>query len=148
MYYPHLSNIWLCYFHMRLTHCDKNTIKSILPGRQTNHPQFWFDYHTERWNRHLKSCLSGLSRVSINTTWLFEIKKPIWQLLWFQLLIGSVFILLIGFILWYWQRNIKKREKRKREILEMENHVLQLEQKALQLQMNPHFIFNRSEELV
>ncbi len=72
----------------------------------------------------------------------FEIKKPIWQLLWFQLLMLILLLCIIGFILWNWQRNIKKREKVKREKLLMENHVLQLEQKALQLQMNPHFIFN------
>ncbi|MCK6695017.1 MAG: histidine kinase, partial [Thermoanaerobaculia bacterium] len=30
----------------------------------------------------------------------------------------------------------------RREKLEVENRLLQLEQKALQLQMNPHFIFN------
>ncbi len=72
----------------------------------------------------------------------FQIKRPIWQLLWFQLLMGTVALCLLGFILWNWQRNIKKKEKAKREQLEIENHILQLEQKALQLQMNPHFIFN------
>ena len=37
---------------------------------------------------------------------------------------------------------IRGREKAKREKLEVDNRLLQLEQKALQLQMNPHFIFN------
>jgi sensor histidine kinase YesM len=37
---------------------------------------------------------------------------------------------------------IRNEESRRREQLEMQNRLLQLEQKALQLQMNPHFIFN------
>ena len=39
-------------------------------------------------------------------------------------------------------RQVRKVELEKREKLEVQNRVLQLEQKALQLQMNPHFIFN------
>ncbi len=35
-----------------------------------------------------------------------------------------------------------EREAEQREKLEVQNRLLQLEQKALQLQMNPHFIFN------
>ena len=37
---------------------------------------------------------------------------------------------------------IKQKNKRKIEKLAVENHLLSLEQKALQLQMNPHYIFN------
>lgn len=86
--------------------------------------------------------LSGKDLFSKSIRSSFEIKKPVWQLLWFQVLIASLVLLLIGFILWYWQENIKRKEEIKREQLEIQNHVLQLEQKALQLQMNPHFIFN------
>ena len=72
----------------------------------------------------------------------FTIKKAIWQQWWFKISLALLLLL----ILWFWIRNWKKRfeqrEKRKREKLEMEKHILQLEQKALQLQMNPHFIFN------
>jgi len=72
----------------------------------------------------------------------FFILKPFWQEWWFKIST----LLLFGLIFWFWQRNwkkkIQKREAIKRDKLEMKNHVLQLEQKALQLQMNPHFIFN------
>jgi sensor histidine kinase YesM len=37
---------------------------------------------------------------------------------------------------------IRKKAEAAQEQLELENNLLQLEQKALQLQMNPHFIFN------
>ncbi|MEL6141416.1 MAG: two-component regulator propeller domain-containing protein, partial [Bacteroidota bacterium] len=72
----------------------------------------------------------------------FSIAAPFWQQTWFQWLIGVVSLLfvigLIGLVVW----RVKRREARRRERLETENRLLQLEQKALQLQMNPHFIFN------
>ena len=72
----------------------------------------------------------------------FSIQTPFWQKLWFQLAVG---IALFGAIFLFAKnriRHIRKTEQAKREKLEMQNHLLQLEQKALQLQMNPHFIFN------
>ncbi len=72
----------------------------------------------------------------------FTIKKPFWQILWVQILTAFALLGIIGLSLRNWKRNVEKREERKREKLEMENNILQLEQKALQLQMNPHFIFN------
>ncbi len=72
----------------------------------------------------------------------FFIDKPLYQKSWFLTLIysSSGVIILIIILLIY--RRIKANNKRKLEQLEIENHLLSLEQKALQLQMNPHFIFN------
>jgi ligand-binding sensor domain-containing protein len=72
----------------------------------------------------------------------FSIKIPFWQNGWFQFaagfaLLGAIFLFAKNRI-----RQVRKTEQAKREKLEMQNHLLQLEQKALQLQMNPHFIFN------
>ena len=39
-------------------------------------------------------------------------------------------------------RRLNKKNKQEVAALKLENHLLSLEQKALQLQMNPHFIFN------
>ncbi len=72
----------------------------------------------------------------------FMIATPFWQESWFQ---GSVFfgsLALIGLFTWLLIRRIKRRERARRAELEMQNKLLQLEQKAAQLQMNPHFIFN------
>lgn len=72
----------------------------------------------------------------------FFIDKPMYQKFWFLALVYSSLglTLLISIFLIY--KRIKQNNKRKLEQLEMENHLLSLEQKALQLQMNPHFIFN------
>ncbi len=86
--------------------------------------------------------ISGKELLSESISSSFEIKEPFWQTIWFKLLILLLFALIFGSILWTWKRRIQFREKIKRDKLEIENHVLQLEQKALQLQMNPHFIFN------
>lgn len=72
----------------------------------------------------------------------FVIKKPIWQSAGFQI---GIVLALIAFIVLFVRariRRIKRAEEAKRAQLELQHHLLQLEQKALQLQMNPHFIFN------
>ncbi len=72
----------------------------------------------------------------------FTIQKPFWQEWYFRL---GILVLLGAVAAWgaraYIQR-IRSSEARQREQLEIKNRLLQLEQKALQLQMNPHFIFN------
>ncbi|MCC6271454.1 MAG: histidine kinase, partial [Microbacteriaceae bacterium] len=72
----------------------------------------------------------------------FLIKKPLWQLWWFQLLLALALAAAIGLWVRAWSQRLKRTERARREKLEVENRLLQLEQKALQLQMNPHFIFN------
>jgi ligand-binding sensor domain-containing protein len=72
----------------------------------------------------------------------FTILPPYWQTLWFRLtmIIGS--ILMVTLIILFFVLRSRKRNKDLREKLLMEKNLLQLEQKALRLQMNPHFIFH------
>ncbi len=72
----------------------------------------------------------------------FVIEKPFWQLRWVQALAAVLAALLIFLFVRGRIKAIRKKEAVKRQALELKNHVLELEQKALQLQMNPHFIFN------
>lgn len=71
-----------------------------------------------------------------------KINSPIWREWWF-IFTGIVFFILI---FWLYFRSRIKRIKRKsfeaQQKLKTESDLLKLEQKALQLQMNPHFIFN------
>jgi sensor histidine kinase YesM len=75
-------------------------------------------------------------------TFKFNIGTPLFQKGWFQwlLIAGLLFVLLL--IVYLYVQNLKKKNKAKQAQLELENHLLGLEQKALRLQMNPHFIFN------
>lgn len=68
----------------------------------------------------------------------FFIDKPFYQKAWF-ITLALFGIVLIVFLIIY---DYSKKVKVKVEKLQLENHLLSLEQKALQLQMNPHFIFN------
>ncbi len=72
----------------------------------------------------------------------FSILPPFWQRNWFvaAMLFAGITLIVMIFRLRIYQ--IRKKAKVKQEQLELENNLLQLEQKALQLQMNPHFIFN------
>ncbi len=72
----------------------------------------------------------------------FFIDTPIYQKSWFQWSGISLATLLLSGIIFFYIRKNKAKNNAKIEKLQLENHLLSLEQKALQLQMNPHFIFN------
>jgi len=64
-----------------------------------------------------------------------EVSATIWERPLFYIIL---FLLVSGIILWA----VILRMKRHRVLLEMDNQLIILEQKALQSMMNPHFIFN------
>ena len=70
------------------------------------------------------------------------ILPPWWDTLIFRLIFGAViFALLWSFI--YWRiRMIKRKHEVEKRVLAIEKELFDVQQKALQLQMNPHFIFN------
>lgn len=72
----------------------------------------------------------------------FFIETPLYKKTWFLILFFSTLLLLIVFFVWRYIKGIKLKNKKATEQLQLENHLLSLEQKALRLQMNPHFIFN------
>ena len=72
----------------------------------------------------------------------FRIKSAWWQNRLLQILLAIALVsFLIASIRNYYKRK-QLKEKQLYEKLTMENQVLSLKQQALQLQMNPHFIFN------
>ncbi len=72
----------------------------------------------------------------------FKRAKPLLKELWFRTLIGAIIgLLLLSLILNYFRKQKLKNQQEKAH-LQLENDLLTLEQKALRLQMNPHFIFN------
>jgi ligand-binding sensor domain-containing protein len=72
----------------------------------------------------------------------FSIAPPFWATWWFRLLfLGIGMGSMVGFYL-YRIKAIKKKGEQDRFRLETEKSLLELEQKALHLQMNPHFLFN------
>jgi ligand-binding sensor domain-containing protein len=76
------------------------------------------------------------------TRFSFYIERPLHKRVWFQwFLLGIILLILILLSLYYIKR-LKKKNIKAQERLQLENHLLTLEQKALRLQMNPHFIFN------
>ncbi|MFK5880227.1 MAG: histidine kinase [Flavobacteriaceae bacterium] len=72
----------------------------------------------------------------------FFIETALVKTLWFRMLVVGVILLILILIIWNSLRNLKRKNKIKQTQLELENDLLTLEQKALRLQMNPHFIFN------
>ncbi|WGH75511.1 histidine kinase [Tenacibaculum tangerinum] len=72
----------------------------------------------------------------------FFIDTPIYKKSWFIWSVIGFISLIVALIIWSYVRRIQAKNKAKVAKLKLENHLLSLEQKALQLQMNPHFIFN------
>ncbi len=72
----------------------------------------------------------------------FFIDSPLYQKDWFRWTVLSLAVLLLLGIGWWYIRKIKAKNKAAQAHLETQNYLLTLEQKALRLQMNPHFIFN------
>jgi len=79
---------------------------------------------------------------SDTSTFKFFIDSPIYEKTWFQWSILILIISLIAGFAYSYIRRVKQKNQKEKETLEMKNHLLSLEQKALRLQMNPHFIFN------
>lgn len=71
-----------------------------------------------------------------------QILAPFWQKTWFVVVCILSSIMLVVLVFWLIVRRIKQRSIEKNARLRLERDVLDLEQKALRLQMNPHFIFN------
>ena len=72
----------------------------------------------------------------------FEIDRPYWDKFWFKVSYYALAVLIILIIIMLFLRRQRKRNEAQNEKLKLEKNLLELEQKALRLQMNPHFIFN------
>lgn len=72
----------------------------------------------------------------------FYINKPLYSKTWFLAASAFILLLIILTIITSYINGIKNKNKEEVAKLRLENHLINLEQKALQLQMNPHFIFN------
>ncbi len=70
----------------------------------------------------------------------FKILTPVWERWWF-IVLAIVLVLSATILL------VKTRFQRKQKRLELENSLLDMERKALRLQMNPHFIFNALDSI-
>ena len=69
----------------------------------------------------------------------FKIQPPFWKSLWFVVLTIGAIIFIVWFTIRLRIRRIKLNEKQKTEIA---RKIAEMEMKALQAQMNPHFTFN------
>lgn len=72
----------------------------------------------------------------------FSIAKPFWRKWWFILLIISTIILSVYTFFRRRENRIKNEAAEMQQKLQLEKELVELEQRALRLQMNPHFIFN------
>lgn len=70
------------------------------------------------------------------------VAQPYWKTWWFLVICVLGGILLAGGVFLAILNRSKRKGIEERQKLKMENQIMELERKALRLQMNPHFIFN------
>lgn len=71
------------------------------------------------------------------------IVKPPWHQTWyFRLLLLSMILFFIWFVIYSRVRRIRRKHTMEKKVLEIEKQLFEIQQKALRLQMNPHFLFN------
>ncbi len=86
---------------------------------------------------------------SLNENWksdieriYFTIKPAYWETIWFRVLLAAVILVIVSLFIFYRFRKVKNKFTLQKRIINYEKELLELEQQALRLQMNPHFIFN------
>jgi two-component system sensor histidine kinase LytS len=89
----------------------------------------------------VESRFKGQAKIS-SKKFSFYIENHFYEKGWFLLVCGVLFSLCLTIIITRYIKQLQTRNKQKIAALKLESHLLSLEQKALQLQMNPHFIFN------
>jgi ligand-binding sensor domain-containing protein len=70
------------------------------------------------------------------------IKPPWWGTWWFRVAFTLIIFSVIWYIIYLRIRNIRIKHEDEKKLLKIEKQMFELEQTALRLQMNPHFIFN------
>ncbi|MBI3512119.1 MAG: histidine kinase [Bacteroidetes bacterium] len=77
----------------------------------------------------------------------FHITPPVWATWPFRIGVSLLAVLLVLIVFSWRVRIIKRKAREKVQKLSLEKNILELEQKALRLQMNPHFIFNALQSI-
>jgi len=72
----------------------------------------------------------------------FIVATPYWKTIWFRVLMVLTAVVLLLLIYIVSLRRIRKNAQIRQREVEFGMELLELEQKAMRLQMNPHFIFN------
>ncbi len=87
----------------------------------------------------LKAGIHGDRRWSVVQHLEIIIDKPWWQNNWLRL---AALALIVAAVSFFYNRRIAKIKSQERQKLEMKTTMVEMEQKLLHSQMNPHFIFN------
>lgn len=131
-----------------------NALRSKYAYQLENHSQDWTYVDGRRNFAEYTNVLPGTYKFRVigannNGIWNYEgvtvhiiVKAPWHQTTFFRIIAALAFL----FLLWFFISTIIHRGKRKNEmekkVLQIEKQLFDIRQRALRLQMNPHFIFN------
>ncbi|MBW6460647.1 MAG: histidine kinase, partial [Bacteroidales bacterium] len=131
-----------------------NPMKNVYRYRLENYDETWVYTDSRRRVADYRKVNPGTYRFTVTGSnndgmWNLDgisltiiIHPPWWQTWIFRLTVLILAIALLWSIIFYRIKAIKRKHEVEKKMLGIEKQVFELEQKALQLQMNPHFIFN------
>ncbi|HLP11626.1 MAG TPA: two-component regulator propeller domain-containing protein [Flavobacteriales bacterium] len=90
----------------------------------------------------VKACNENLIWTEKPLTFKFSITNPWFRQTWFYISVVLIVVLLLVLLYFTLTYNNRRKQERERRRLKLENQLLEIQQMALRLQMNPHFIFN------
>ncbi len=90
----------------------------------------------------VKACNEDGVWTSVPYSISFSIATPFWYQWWFILIILIAFTGSLTLLIRYRISLIKRKAEEEKEKIQLDKMILELEQRSLRLQMNPHFIFN------
>ncbi len=79
---------------------------------------------------------------SEGVTMTIVVRPPWYQTWYFRLAVVAALALLIWSYIFYRVRRMRRKHLMEKKVLQIEKQLFDIQQKALRLQMNPHFIFN------
>lgn len=89
----------------------------------------------------VRASLNNKFEQSSEASYVFEIKAPFWQLLWFRIFLALIIFALIWFVM-------RRREMRLRKTEKQEKEKIEFRFETLRSQVNPHFLFNSFNTLI
>ncbi len=132
----------------------RNPFKNKYAYKLENYDKYWNYTNADKRFAEYTKVVPGTYRLIIKGTnndglWnekgisLTIIIRPAWWNTWiFRICFGLFALSIIWIIIFRKFRQVKLKNRMEKKMLSIEKHFFELEQKALQLQMNPHFIFN------
>jgi len=125
-------------YRYMLEHVDKDWVRTDANNRVAEYKKVQSGIYTFKANGSNNDGIWNDKGITLTII----ITPPWWKTWWFRILLTLMVVFFAWIIIYRRIRRIRIEHEVEMKLLEIEKQKFDLEQKALRLQMNPHFIFN------